>query len=205
VQEGVLHRWLKRASVRVETAGQFKHEAGQLGSQWVAPIVKESALLTLVQEVQPDAVIDPPDWTPVDRRAFSRIVRLHSIWILLATLVAGANVGPLVVAPALAAAGLAAWHARRLSRRLAIALTPSSVVVRTGAFSHRRSITRFSRIQSVSCTRSPFDRRWGMARISVDTAGRSAEHRIEMPYLDEGSARDIYQRLRAEVANATRA
>jgi hypothetical protein len=43
-----------------------------------------------------------------------------------------------------------------------------------------------------------------MARISVDTAGGSPLHRIEMPYLDEAAAREIYQRLRTEVAGAVR-
>jgi putative membrane protein len=204
VHEGVLHRWVQRASVRVDTAGQFKQESGQLGSQWVAPIVRVGALLPLVREVQPDVEIDPPEWTPVHRRAFVRVLRLQLVWTLLVTLVIGANIGPLVLVPALLVAGLAVWHARQLTARLAVALTPSSVVVRTGAFSHRRSIARFSRIQSVSCTRSPFDRRWGMARISVDTAGGSPLHRIEMPYLDEGAAREIYGRLRAEVARAVR-
>jgi putative membrane protein len=204
VHEGVLHRWVQRASVRVDTAGQFKQESGQLGSQWVAPIVRVGAQLPLVREVQPDVEIDPPEWTPVHRRAFVRVLRLQLLWTLLVTFVIGANIGPLVLVPALLVAGLAVWHARQLTARLAVALTPSSVVVRTGAFSHRRSIARFSRIQSVSCTRSPFDRRWGMARISVDTAGGSPLHRIEMPYLDEGAAREIYGRLRAEVARAVR-
>ena len=204
VQEGVLHRWLRRVSVRVDTAGQFKQESGQLGSQWVAPIVRRGELLPLVQEVQPDAVLDPPDWTPVHPRAFTRLVRLQLTLIGLIAGVVAISIGPVVLVPALLIAGLAVWTARRLSRRLAIALTPTSVIVRTGAFNHRRSIARFSRVQSVSCTRSPFDRRWGMARISVDTAGGSAEHRIEMPYLDEGMATEIYGRLRAEVARAVR-
>jgi putative membrane protein len=204
VHEGLLHRWAQRASVRVDTAGLFKQESGRLGSQWVAPIVRVGALLRLVQEVQPDAEVDPPGWTPVHRRAFARILRMQLLWTLLVTLVVGASIGPLVLMPALLMAGLAVWHARQLTARLAVALTPSSIVVRAGAFSHRRSIARFSRIQSVSCTRSPFDRRWGMARISVDTAGGSPLHRIEMPYLDEGAAREIYGRLRAEVARAVR-
>jgi putative membrane protein len=204
VHEGLLHRWARRASVRVETAGQFKQESGRLGSQWVAPIVRTGALLRLVQEVQPDAEIDPPGWTPVHRRAFARVLRMQLLWTVLVTLVVGASIGPLVLMPALLVAGLAVWHARRLTARLAVAVTPSSIVVRAGAFSHRRSIARFSRIQSVSCTRSPFDRRWGMARISVDTAGGSPLHRIEMPYLDEEAAREIYGRLRAEVARAVR-
>lgn len=205
VQEGVLHRWIRRASVRVDTAGQFKQESGRIGSQWIAPIVRTGALLPLVREVQPDAEIDPPRWTPVHRRAFARVVRMQLVGTLVVTLVLGAAIGPLVLVPALLAAGLAVWHARRLTARLAVALTPSSVVVRTGAFSHRRSIARFSRIQSVSCTRSPFDRRWGMRRISVDTAGGSPLHRIEMPYLEEGAALEIYGRLRAEVAGGVNA
>ena len=188
----------------MDTAGQFKQESGRIGSQWIAPIVGTGALLPLVQEVQPDAEIDPPQWTPVHRRAFARVLRLQLIWTALITLVVGASIGPLVLIPALFVAGLAVWHARQLTGRLAVALTPSSVVVRTGAFNHRRSIARFSRIQSVSCTSSPFDRRWGMARISVDTAGGSPLHRIEIPYLDEGAAREIYGRLRAEVARAVR-
>ena len=160
--------------------------------------------MPLVQEVQPDAVLDPPDWTPVHPRAFTRLVRLQLIWIFLVAGMVGISIGFVVLLPAFLLAALAFWTARRLSRRLAIALTPTSVIVRTGAFNHRRSIARFSRIQSVSYTRSPFDRRWGMARISVDTAGGSAEHRIEMPYLDEGMATEIYGRLRAEVARAVR-
>jgi putative membrane protein len=204
VHEGVLHRWVHRASVRVDTAGQFKQESGQLGSQWVAPIVSRDALLPLVQAVQPDAEIDPPEWTPVHRRAFTRVLRMQLLGTLSAALVLGAALGPLVLVPALLVMGLTVWHARRLTARLAVALTPSSIVLRSGAFTHRRSVARFSRIQSVSCTRSPFDRRWGMARISVDTAGGSPLHRIEMPYLDEAAARDVYGRLRAEVARAVR-
>jgi putative membrane protein len=114
------------------------------------------------------------------------------------------GLGPFVIVPALLLAGLSVWYARRLTARLAVALTPTSIVTRTGAFAYRRSLARFSRIQSVSCTRSPLDRRWRMATISVDTAGGSAEHRIVMPYLDETRARDIYERLRAEVAAVSR-
>jgi putative membrane protein len=204
VHEGLWHRWLRRASVRVDTAGQFKQESGRVGSQWIAPIVRVEALLRLLREVQPDAEIDPAGWTPVHRRAFVRVMRLQLIWTAALTLAAGIAIGPLVAVPAIIVAALAVWHARRLTARLAVALTPSSIVLRAGAFSHRRSIARFSRIQSVTVTRSPFDRRWGMAGISVDTAGGSPLHRIEMRYLEEAAAREIYRRLREEVARAVK-
>jgi putative membrane protein len=204
VQEGVVYRWLQRASVSVETAGEFSQERGRLGSQWVAPIVPTGDLEALVREVQPDAVLDPPSWTPVHHRAFTRMARLRLAWILLIAAGAAVPLGPAVAIPALAGAALSIWHARRLAARLAIALTPTSVILRTGAFGHRRSIARFARIQAVACTRSPFDRRWGMTTITVDTAGGSAEHRIELPYLDEPAAREIYQQLKVEVARAVR-
>jgi putative membrane protein len=205
VTEGFVLRRLGRASVSVETAGEFSREQGRLGSQWVAPIVAAADLDTLVREVQPDAVLDPPEWTPVHRRAFTRIARLQVAWMVLAAAAASVPLGPIVAVPALIGIALSVWHARLLAGRLAIALTPTSVVLRTGAFGHRRSIARFARIQSVTCERSPFDRRWGMASLTVDTAGGSDEHRIAMPYLDEPVARAIYQRLRAEVARAVRA
>ena len=202
VEQGVLHRWLRRASVRVDTAGQFKQEAGQLGSQWIAPILGVGALQPLVREVQPDADLDPPDWQQVHSRAFTRMVRVRLVILLVLTLGVMRAVGPYVVLPAVLLAVLVVWSARRLSKRLAIALTPTSVVIRTGAFQHRRSVARFSRIQSATLTQSPLDRRWNMATVSVDTAGGSAEQRIVVPYLPADRAKEIYEALRAEVARA---
>jgi putative membrane protein len=205
VEEGVFHRWLRRTSVRVDTAGQFKQEAGQLGSQWIAPILGVGALRPLVREVQPDADLDPPAWQPVHPRAFTRMVRVTLVLLFVLTLIPLRTVGPYVVLPALLLAVVAVWHARLLSRRLAVALTPTSVIVRTGAFRHRRSIARFARIQSVSLTQSPLDRRWRMATVSVDTAGGSAEQRIVVPYLPADRAQEIYVELKAQVAKAVSA
>jgi putative membrane protein len=202
LEEGVFHRWLRRTSVRVDTAGQFKQEAGQLGSQWIAPILGIAALQPLVREVQPDAELDPPAWQPIHPRAFTRMVRVQLVVLFLLTLIVMRAVGPYVVLPAVLLAVLVVWSGRLLSRRLAVAVTPTSVVVRTGAFRHRRSIARFARIQSVSLTQSPLDRRWQMATISVDTAGGSAEQRIVVPYLPADRALEIYALLKGEVAKA---
>lgn len=202
VQEGVWYRWLKRAAVRVETAGRFAQEQNRLGSQWVAPIIRREALEPLVREVQPDAEIDPAGWQGVHPRARMRIVRRQLLVIALFALMLTPSFGPAALLLGVPFAALAILHARRLTRRLALALTPTSIVTRTGAWDHRRSIARFARIQSVSLNRSPFDRRWGMASISVDTAGGSSEHRLVVSYLPEDRAREIYARLRTEVARA---
>ncbi|HXE81033.1 MAG TPA: PH domain-containing protein [Vicinamibacterales bacterium] len=203
VIEGVWYRWLKRAAVRVETAGRFVQEQqNQLGSQWVAPIVRREALEALVREVQPDAELDPPGWETVHPRARTRILRRQLVLIAILVLMLVPAFGAYALLVAVPLVPLAVWHARRLTERLALALTPTSIVTRTGAWEHRRSLARFARIQSVSIRRSPFDRRWGMATIAVDTAGSATESRLAVSYLPEDRAQEIYLRLRAEVARA---
>jgi putative membrane protein len=205
IDEGVWHRWLRRASVQVDTAGQFAREGGHVGSQWVAPIVKREALPALVGELQPDAALDPSGWQAAHPRAFSRIVRRRIVLLLVAALLTYPILGRWSFGAVVVPFGLAVWHARRVTERLALALTPTMIVSRSGAWSHRRSMARFSRIQSVSCTRSPFDRRWRMATISVDTAGGASGHRIVVPYLPEDGARAIYEALRSVVAHSIHA
>ena len=45
-------------------------------------------------------------------------------------------------------------------------------------------------------SQSPFDRRWKMAKLSVDTAAAGpADHRIKIPLLDEDFAREEHRHL----------
>jgi membrane protein YdbS with pleckstrin-like domain len=55
---------------------------------------------------------------------------------------------------------------------------------------------RFSKIQAVAVHESPFDRRTGMATLSVDTAGSSETHQVAIPYLD----RNVVAKIGAELA-----
>ena len=46
-------------------------------------------------------------------------------------------------------------------------------------------MTFFEKIQTLRVDQSPFDRRWKMARLSIDTAAAGpADHLISVPYLD---------------------
>ncbi len=63
-------------------------------------------------------------------------------------------------------------------------------------------MTFFEKIQTLSVTQTPFDRRWGMARLSVDTAAAGpAEHCIEIPLLDQEFAQEELQELRTRTAS----
>lgn len=60
-------------------------------------------------------------------------------------------------------------------------------------------MVRFAHMQTVSLRESPFDRRYGMAAVAVDTAGAgSTGHRVEVPYLDARVAAETLRRLYAE-------
>jgi membrane protein YdbS with pleckstrin-like domain len=58
------------------------------------------------------------------------------------------------------------------------------------------SVARLSKIQTVSLGESPFDRRYRMAGVRVDTAGAgAASHRVHIPYLDRSVARRLFDSL----------
>ena len=59
------------------------------------------------------------------------------------------------------------------------------------------TLVRAGRIQVVGLERSPFDRRWGMAGVRVDTAGAaSGGHHVHIRWLSDAVARALYERLR---------
>ena len=61
-----------------------------------------------------------------------------------------------------------------------------------------------NKLQGVQLLQSPFDRRHGMARLLVDTAGAhplSGNLRIDMSYLPEADARELYRRLAQRIAS----
>ena len=72
---------------------------------------------------------------------------------------------------------------------MGFARTDQGVLFRSGVISKIVSITFFEKIQAITVNQSPMDRRWKMAKLTVDTAAAGpAEHRIDVPLLDEAFA-----------------
>jgi putative membrane protein len=90
-------------------------------------------------------------------------------------------------------AALGIWIARRRIRRLAWAVTPDDVLYRSGGLWRRTTVARSSKVQAVALAESPFDRRWGMATLALDTAGAGmASHRLHVRYLARATARELF-------------
>ncbi len=90
---------------------------------------------------------------------------------------------------------LGAFGARQYVRNLGWARTDHAVYFRTGWLWKSITIVPVPKIQAVELQESPFDRRWRMATVAVDTAGAGA-HRIDVPYLP----REVAERLRMTLA-----
>ena len=72
---------------------------------------------------------------------------------------------------------------------------------RSATATRHLTLVRAGRIQVVSLEQSPFDRRWGMAGIRVDTAGAAAGgHHVHIRCLADSVAEALYARLRRAAA-----
>jgi putative membrane protein len=197
-----LQRWLGRASMRVETAGGTatpQDGRAQLRER-LAPIVRESAVRDLVRSVMPVCDPDRLDWQPVHPGAFRRAVKpallLSGVPSILLVGLVSWRLWPLVPIVVLATV-FATW---KQVQHFAWAVTDDTVAARSGWLSRRVTIAPLARIQTVSTTESPFDRRAGMAAVWVDTAGSQTVSRVRIPYLGRDVARALSARLSTAAA-----
>ena len=87
------------------------------------------------------------------------------------------------------------------ARFTAFAWSGDTLCFRSGMVTRQVTLVRTGRIQVVSLERSPFDRRWGMAGVRVDTAGAASRgHRVTIRCLASGVAESLYARLRHAAA-----
>jgi putative membrane protein len=204
VHEGPLQRAFSRVGVRVETAGGggAGTRSGTREREWVAPILPRPALPDLLRQMLPELDLSATEWQPVHSAAFRRAVK-GSIASAVAASVFAAIAAPW--AGVLAAAVTLPWAvftARQHVRHLAWAADDHVVLFRSGWIWRRLTVARVVKIQAVTVVQSPFDRRTGMGRMRVDTAGASERsHRVDVPYLPWDVALALRQRLAARAAS----
>lgn len=212
VHRGWLARLFGLASIRLETSGGGTGNAAEdasqtIGRRWFVPILREADLNRVLRSLDPDLTWDysTVDWVPLAGKAGWRMVR--ALWIttfLLLGLVA--IVAWLVDWRFLAWGGgigaaflfLGTLLANKKAKSRKFARWGKFFLLRGGLLLQKTSIGFQEKIQSVSLRESPFDRRWKMASLSIDTSGAGvADHALEIDYLDRAAAYREYQSLRA--------
>ncbi len=208
VTEEPLMRLLGRATLTIDTAASVSEKQQQSaadGSHVLVPIAPVSGVAALVQEAYPTGADAPaPEglaWQGVDPRAFSRLLRVR---LVAAAALGGASYGAVqqwAILIGFAAAGLFAAQAWFAARYTAFAWSGDTLWFRTAALTRRVTLVRAGRTQVVSLERSPFDRRWGMAAVRVDTAGAASRgHAVHIRWLTSDIAAALYARLRHAAA-----
>ena len=198
-------RRFRRAAISVDTAAfvpEPHEEAAREASHVLVPFLPADRVTDVVRRVQPAGADDVGDfaalaWQPVDPRTFRRLLRQRLPIVVLASIGPSIGVGRWAIPIAIVAAAAMTLDAWIAARRTAFAWAGDTLVFRSGAWKRRVSLVRAARMQVVSLTRSPFDRRWGMAGVRVDTAGAAGGgHHVRIPWLREDVAAALYARLR---------
>ena len=107
------------------------------------------------------------------------------------------RVGPAGCAALVPLLALVTFRARVVVRTTAWATLPTALAVRTGWWTRRTRVVRYAKMQVVSTTASPFDRRARMARLHVDVAAAGAAA-LGIPWLDREVADALLARLSRE-------
>lgn len=196
VRETQFHRWFKRRSLRVDSAASIGEAEHSLRD--IVPIASPERLDALIDDILgPRASWPPATWHALHPAAWRRrFVPISVITVFLAAFATWLLKPWGLVVIAL----IPLWfiRARFWARHARYADEGGIVAMREGWLDRTWRFADTSKLQGAILRQSPFDRRRGMATVSLDTAGAGEkEPRLTIPYLPEAEARALVDRLMA--------
>ncbi len=201
VRQSWLLARMRRVSVQVTLAGGAQQGAEkETRLRWLAPIATVPDAQRILAEVRPDADWLRDDWRPLHPRAAWRMFKWPALFVVLGVS-ALALVNPLFLWAWLVLPWL--WlDARGRAKFGGYVMDAETFAVRDGWLSRSWDSVRLRDIQSVRLRQTPGDRRQGMARVAVASAGSSdlVGSPVEVACLAADEASALCDRLR-EVAS----
>jgi putative membrane protein len=208
VVDDPLKRHFGYASLRIETAG-YAPGAGEGGSEAAVPLARRDRVFDLANQIESFG-------SPAFQRPPKRVRRRYAVRYLIAL---GVLVGLLYgidlltaralpwppYAPAVFAL-LAPVAAHYKWRHRGYWLGDDHVVTRNGFLRRRIKVVPYYRIQTVIGSRTVFQRRWGVATVTADTAGSLSLVGSDAAAVDVDAAvaddlrEELETRLRASLA-----
>lgn len=200
LEEGLVHRLLRRRSLHVDTAVGIAQDGQSRGLRELAPIATPSACDGLVQHLLPHVAWPPAEWQPLHPRAWWRLAWPGTLFSLLAT---GALCWRFGGWGLLALAWLpwSVFVARRHASNAGYACDGELLATRGGWWSRHWRFAELDKLQALQWRQSPVDRLFGMATLSLDTAGATPfGPPLRLHYLPADEARRLFDRLGAALA-----
>ncbi|HET9679059.1 MAG TPA: PH domain-containing protein, partial [Gammaproteobacteria bacterium] len=144
-----------------------------------------------------DDTLTVADWQPLAARAQWRLFRLFMwLWLFLATLPGVYFLQWWTLLIFAAGLPIGWFYARQYVRHTGWVIKQGILLYKHGWLTRRLAIVPLNRIQSITLKRSPFDRRYKMATVNVDTAGSASwGQQVNIAYLNEKDAAELARRL----------
>ena len=199
LREGLLHRWLGRQALEVDTA-VAEDQNQQRALREVAPIATPDKCAALIAHLLPRAQWDALEWRRLPSRSWWRLWLPSLPWVLIATAALAWNFGGWGLL-ALAWLPWSSFKARRRAARAAWALGDQLVAVREGWLNRHWRFAEIDKLQALHLTRNPVDSRCGTATLWLDTAGAgSMTPPLRIRFLPVVDAQALYAVLSRELA-----
>lgn len=175
IRQNLISRWFGFCSIQVETAGGSRGTDAKesVSGRWFLPVLPISELPRVLAEIKPGLDWHPQnwDWQTLHPKAFKRMTRLGTIKVILVGIAAGYFFPPWGWIAGLALFPLTIGWLRFKANQIAYARFDRGVAHRYGVLNRIINLAFFETIQAIEVSRSPFDRRWKMATLAIDTAG----------------------------------
>lgn len=210
VRETPLQRWCGRTSVLVQTAGSTMGAApgSARPRERLAPMIATTAVQDLVRQILPRANLASLVWHPLHPRAPRRAVKpvlfLHAVSAVALLAVAGVRHWPAALLYLALGAVAVVLITRRQVASMAWAMDDEVIACRRGWLWRSVTLAPLAKVQTVTTTESPFDRRAAMCGISIDTAGGTMTlPQVRIPFLARDTARELAAGLSTHAAQTT--
>jgi putative membrane protein len=196
LRESLTHRWFGRRGLVVDSAS-VQAANDQRSLRDLAPVATPAAIDELIRHLLPGKAWPMQQWHPLHPRAWRRQFAIPAFVVLVITAVLTTQqglfgLGVLVLLP------LFLVRAKVWARHAGYSEESGLIAVREGWLDKRWRFAEVRKLQSLSLSQSPFDRRHGMASVHMDTAGANPfEPPLRIRYLPEDEARALRDRLAA--------
>jgi len=203
LHEGVLHRLMKRRSLRIDTAvAEQQGQEGQRALKELAPIATPEACDALIQRLLPQAQWPRAQWTSLPAQAWWRLFLPSALVMVIVTgallIYFGSTWGllPLLWLP------WSAYASRQHARRAAYTVDECVIAIRGGWWSRHWRFAEIDKLQALRLVRSPLDQRLGTASLWMDTAGASGlSPPLQIRFLPAADAQALYRQLSRALAH----
>jgi len=174
IEEKLVRRLFGFATLRADTSGGAREgEDDNEGRDVLLPIARREEIDRLAPSLLPDFAGEQSEWRRVSRLAIRRGVLKGALVCLAAAVASVALQRTAVALWPLAVVPLVWWMNVKSYHHLGYALGPRYLQTRRGWLGRSTHIVPIHKIQAVELHQTPFDRRLGLARLSIDTAGQA--------------------------------